>query len=141
MNNTSIGNSKEQDVCNLFRTHGYWAHAFAKGRSGSQPVDIVAVRGGKTVIVWLLDAKNVRKEEPSFSLSRIEPNQWATLAYAHDFAKIDLKYLGFAIFFERMNEFYWLSYEKALDMNKTGIKSVNFHDLRKFEEVLNEYDN
>ena len=140
MNNITVGNKREQEVCKILKRHHYWSHICAKNSSGSQPVDIIAIRGGVGVIAWLIDSKNVEKK-PSFAIDRIEDNQWVSLEYANEFAQINIKNLGFAIYFERTEEFYWLPYEEAKRMRDNDIKSVNLVNLRKFEEVLNEYDN
>ena len=141
MSNVTIGNSKEQEVCKIFKAHHYWAHVCAKNANGSQPVDIIAIKGGTRVIAWLVDSKNVEKGKPSFSIDRIEDNQWASLEYANNFAQIDKKNLGFVIYFERTEDFYWLPYEHAVYMKEHNIGSINLCYLKKFEEVLNEYDN
>ena len=141
MNNTTIGNKRENELCMLFQKHHYWAHICSKNASGSQPVDVIAIRGASGILAWLVDAKNVEASKPSFVLDRIEDNQWASLQYAHGFSGIPIENLGFAVFFERMDKFYWLPLEKALDMKKNNVKSINLELMREFEEVLNEYDN
>lgn len=126
------GDRAERDIGLLFKKHGYWAHVFAKSKSGSQPVDVVAIRGNEC---WLLDVKHLRKEEVSFPFARIEPNQWACLGYARDFAKI--KNLGIAVRHENSENFaFWLSYDKLLAMKQNGSKSVKLSDLEVLEELL-----
>lgn len=141
MNNTTIGNETEKTVSGLFREKGYWVYNCPKSQSGSQPFDLIAIRGGQEYMVWFVDGKHVRENEVSFTLNRIEPNQWASMQYASDFAKINTENIGFAINFERTNTFYWLSYKEALNALNNGEKSINLIRLKKLEDTINEYDN
>lgn len=141
MNNTTVGNKTEKTASSIFREHGYWVYNCPKSQTGSQPFDLIAIRGGDNYIVWFVDGKHVRPNDASFKLERIEPNQWASMEYAHGFAKVNVHNMGFAIQFERTGEFYWLSYENALELVKNNEKSINLNKLRLLEEVLNEHDN
>ena len=141
MSNVSIGNSVEKSICELFKKHHYWAANFPKSANGSQPVDIVAYRGGENSIFWYIDGKNVNFKKVSFVLDRTEDNQMVSMDYVIHFAKANDKFVGFVIYFERTGEFYWLPYKKVLEVQKSGSKSVNLSEMRLFEEVLNENDN
>lgn len=136
MDNTRIGNKTEKTASSIFREQGYWVYNCPKSASGSQPFDLIAIKGGKEYIVWFVDGKHVRKNEVSFTLDRIEPNQWASMEYANGFAKVDTENMGFVINFERTGEFYWLSYKDALELLKNGSKSINLNKLRLLGEVL-----
>ena len=126
------GNRAEKDVGLIFKKHGFWVHNFAKSQSGSQPVDIVAIRENES---WLLDVKNLRKEDISFPFSRIEPNQLTCFDYARNFAKI--KNLGIAICHENCeNGAFWLSYDRLLQLIENGSKSVKLRDLELLEKYL-----
>lgn len=126
------GNRAERDIGWLFQTKGFWAHNFAKSQSGAQPVDFVAIRENES---WLLDVKNVRSQDVSFPISRIEPNQWACFDYARNFAKI--KNLGIAIRHENSEIYaFWLSYDKLLEMKEKGQKSIKLSDLEALEKIL-----
>ena len=140
MNNTKIGNKTERTVSSIFRENGYWVYNCPKSQSGSQPFDLIAIRGGNNYLVWFVDGKHVRQNEVSFKLERIEPNQLASMEYASQFAKLNANNMGFAIQFERTGVFYWLSYESALELLKNEEKSVNLNKLRLLEEVLHEYN-
>lgn len=140
MNNTTIGNKTEKTVSSIFRKNGYWVYNCPKSQSGSQPFDLIAIRGGENYIVWFVDGKHVRQNEVSFPLSRIEPNQLASMEYASGFAKVNIQNMGFAIQFERTNEFYWLCYKDVVECLKSAEKSVNLNKLRLLEEVLNEHN-
>ena len=142
MSNLAIGNEAEKDVSSIFREKGFWCHVFARGNNGSQPVDLVAIRGKDNKNeVYLADVKHVRTKEVSFDFKRIEPNQWSTLGFAYNFAHIDPKGLGFIVQFDRTGEFYWLPYLKALYLTEIGSKSVNLNVLEKFERVLDDNEN
>lgn len=141
MNNTTIGNKTEKTVSSVFRQHGYWVYNCPKSQTGAQPFDLIAIRGGENYIVWFVDGKHVRQNEVSFTLDRIEPNQWASMEYASGFAKVNVENMGFAIEFERTNEFYWLSYKDALELVKNNQKSINLNKLRLLEDTLNAHDN
>ena len=144
MNNTNIGNKTEHTISSVFRKKGYWVYNCPKSSTGSQPVDLIAIKGKTntdTCIVWLVDGKHVRSNEISFKLERIEPNQWISMKYASEFACINIENIGFAIEFERSGMFYYLPYKKALELDKNGEKSIKLYELATLEDKLNEYDN
>lgn len=121
-------------VAELLRKNGYWVYITPLKVTG-QPMDIIAA---KKHYFFILDAKHVREENPSFPLSRIEPNQWAVMSYCHDFAHIDN--IGFAILFERTGEIYWLNYETVFKLKDQGVKSINLRFLPLFQETINELE-
>ena len=135
-----VGKETEKSVSSIFRQGGYWVYNCPKSSSGSQPFDLIAIKGSKEnpqlCLVWLIDGKHVRENEVSFKLERIEPNQWASMRYASDFANINVDFIGFVIRFERTGEFYWLPYENALELVKENKKSVNLSDLSTLEEAI-----
>ena len=69
MNNKTLGNSFEQELCEKLSEYGFWVHNMAMNKAG-QPADIVAVRN-KTA--YLIDAKVCSSR--GFALSRVEENQ------------------------------------------------------------------
>ena len=126
------GNRDETLVVDLFRKHKFWTHNFAKDSSGAQPVDVVAIRNNES---WLVDVKNVRKEDVSFPFSRIEANQLTCMDFARNWAGI--KNLGFVICFERGElKPLFLTYDKYLELVKQGCKSVKMTDLEELEVYL-----
>lgn len=142
MNNIKIGNKTEKTTSQILREKGYWVYNCPRSNTGSQPVDLFAAkRKNNNTLLWFIDGKHVRKQEISFVLDRIEPNQWASLKYIYEFAKIDAEKMGFAVEFERDMNIYWLPYLKALRMAENGQKSIKVSELKLFEEVLNENDN
>ena len=126
------GNRDETIVVDLFKKHRFWAHNFSKDSSGAQPVDVIAIRKNEN---WLVDVKNVRKEDVSFPFSRIEPNQLTCMDYARNWAGIEN--LGFVICFERGElKPLFLTYDKYLEMSQNGCKSVKMTDLEELESYL-----
>ena len=67
--NKKLGNDFEQEVCQILANAGYWAHNFAN-RTNGQPVDIIAARNGRAVII---DAKVC--SHGFFETRRLEENQ------------------------------------------------------------------
>lgn len=69
MNNKTLGNSFEQELCEKLSEYGFWVHNMAMNKAG-QPADIIAVRNK---IAYLIDAKVCSSR--GFALSRVEENQ------------------------------------------------------------------
>ena len=69
MNNRSIGNSFETELCEILSSNGFWTHPMRQDNSG-QPADIIAARNK---IAYLIDAKVCSNNK--FPLSRVEENQ------------------------------------------------------------------
>lgn len=69
MNNKTLGNHFEQDLCEKLSEYGFWVHSLAMNKAG-QPADILAVRNK---IAYLIDAKVCSNN--GFALSRVEENQ------------------------------------------------------------------
>ena len=69
MSNRAIGNSFEDDLCNILFSYGFWSHNLKQNNSG-QPADVIAVKNKKA---YLIDCKVCSNNR--FVLSRIEENQ------------------------------------------------------------------
>ena len=69
MNNKTLGNSFEQELCEKLSEHGFWCHMLNANKAG-QPADILAVRNK---VAYLIDAKVCSSR--GFALSRVEENQ------------------------------------------------------------------
>ena len=69
MNNKTLGNNFEQELCEKLSEYGFWVHPLAMNKAG-QPADILAVRNK---IAYLIDAKVCSNR--GFALSRVEENQ------------------------------------------------------------------
>ena len=70
MTNKKLGNTFEQELCELLAENGFWVHLLNANKSG-QPADIIAVRNKQA---YLIDAKVVSSSR-GFALSRVEDNQ------------------------------------------------------------------
>lgn len=71
--NKKLGNSFEEELCELLSQNGFWAHNMAQNEVG-QPADIIAVKNNFAVII---DCKVCSKDR--FDINRIEPNQEAAM--------------------------------------------------------------
>ena len=69
MNNKTLGNNFEQELCEKLSEYGFWTHNLAMNKAG-QPADVIAV---KNKIAYLIDAKVCSNR--GFALSRVEENQ------------------------------------------------------------------
>lgn len=69
MNNKTIGNNFEQELCDILADNGFWVHNMAMNKSG-QPADVIAAKNGTS---YLIDAKVCSND--NFPFSRIEENQ------------------------------------------------------------------
>ena len=69
MNNKTLGNNFEAELCEKLSEYGFWVHNLAMNKAG-QPADIIAVRNK---IAYLIDAKVCSSK--GFALSRVEENQ------------------------------------------------------------------
>jgi Holliday junction resolvase len=69
MNNKTLGNNFEQELCEKLSEYGFWVHPLNMNKAG-QPADIIAV---KNKIAYLIDAKVCSSR--GFALSRVEENQ------------------------------------------------------------------
>ena len=69
MNNKTLGNNFEQELCEKLSEYGFWTHNLAMNKAG-QPADIIAVRNKAA---YLIDAKVCFNK--GFALSRVEDNQ------------------------------------------------------------------
>lgn len=73
LSNKKLGNSFEEELCELLAQNGFWAHNMAQNEVG-QPADIIAVKNNFAV---LIDCKVCSKDR--FNISRVEPNQEAAM--------------------------------------------------------------
>ena len=125
MANIDVGNNIEKQLCNLFQENGYWVYRMPNGLTG-QPCDIVALKNNKN---WLIDSKHSKSDK--FLLSRCEPNQRTTFEYATKYCGI--KYCGFAIYFDKIKKFKWLSF-KDIDFNM--YRSVSYEEMEDLECLI-----
>lgn len=78
MNNKTLGNSFEQELCEILSSHGFWVHLLNANKAG-QPADIIAV---KNKVSYLIDAKVCSDDK--FPLSRVEENQDLAMDLWHE---------------------------------------------------------
>ena len=95
---------------------GYWVHRMAESNTGSQPFDIIALKGYS---VYALDCKVISTKRPYFSFSRIEENQKRAFEKLYDCYKSVLL-CGFMIYFN--GDVYLLDYKKAKKWMEEGKK-------------------
>ena len=69
MNNKILGNSFEEELCDILFARGFWVHNMAMNKSG-QPADVIAAKNNRA---YLIDAKVC--SDNTFPFSRIEENQ------------------------------------------------------------------
>lgn len=126
-----LGNETEEEVAKFFKKNGYWSYITPKKVSG-QPVDIIAIKKG---VNWLVDAKHLDGKKKSFTFSRVEANQIDAMTYARNFA--DIKNLGFVICVEDdYSKFFYLSYDKYLEIEQSGRKSAKIEEFEDLEDLL-----
>ena len=135
------GEHGELSVAQLLHEMGYWVHITQRNRSGSQPVDIIAVKHSSMSafgpreedVAWLLDAKYVESGE-RFNFDDIQPNQIDSLRMAKNFAH--LGNIGFGIIFaEFSTEFvYFLHFDLYERLVAQGRKSVHRIDIPTIDE-------
>lgn len=69
MNNKTLGNKFESELCEILAEYGFWAHQLTQNAAG-QPADVIAV---KDTEAYLIDCKVC--SQGKFPFSRIEDNQ------------------------------------------------------------------
>ena len=112
-------NEFEVFCVNQFAGNGAWVHRFAKSNTGSQPFDIIAIRGN---IIYAIDCKVVSTERPYFPFSRIELNQRSAME------SLRKKYVGSlcrGFLIHHKEQAYLLSFEKISDLEDKGRKGAN----------------
>ena len=125
------GREFEKWVENKLSECGYWVHRMAESNTGSQPFDIIALKGHG---VYALDCKVISTKRPYFPFSRIEENQ------RRAFEKLYLRYAGnllcgFVIYFE--GGVYLLDYLKVkrqIEEGKKGITLTEGFKIDSWEE-------
>lgn len=123
LNNKKIGSDFENRFCEYLRRNGYWVHFMNPAPNGSQPFDILAVKGLQNgmAIVCAFDCKTLKGDR--FPLGRIEDNQ--EMAFAH-LNNCGVHNTYFAIEREK-NKVIYLPSQEAIKAKENGEKSI---DLR-----------
>lgn len=115
-----LGNEYEQLFLKKLQSKGFWCHLFAYKPEG-QPCDVVAIKNG---VGCLFDVKHCNKDR--FSFDDVRPNQETCFEYS---TQCGNKILGFAIWFEKQQQWHYLPYEKYKQLKAEGKKSVRYQDL------------
>lgn len=118
MNNKKLGSAFEKDFCKVLADEGWWVHFLNPNTSGAQPFDIIAI---KDSVVATLDCKTCATD--SFSLSRIEDNQW--LAFSNLVWKTNAV-CGFIVSHD--DKLYFISFSDAKNALDHGQKSIKLDD-------------
>lgn len=118
MNNKKLGTEFENKVCQELSKKGWWVHFFAPDRTGAQPFDIIAVKGGLAVAI---DAKTSSTHR--FSINRLEDNQ--RLAFDKWLrCGNDMPYLAV----EYDNQIVWVSYWELKENGTVDLRrKINEH--------------
>ena len=125
------GREFEKWIENKLNECGYWVHRMAESNTGSQPFDIIALKGHG---VYAFDCKVISTKRPYFPFSRIEENQ------RRAFEKLYLRYAGnllcgFVIYFE--GGVYLLDYlkiKRRIEEGKKGIALTEGFKIDSWEE-------
>ena len=112
------GREFERWVENKLSDCGYWVHRMAESNTGSQPFDIIALRGYK---VCAFDCKVISTKRPYFPFSRIEENQKRAFEKMQDCYR-GILLCGFLIYFE--DDVYLLDYDIAKKWMEAGKKGI-----------------
>lgn len=121
--NKQLGTWFEQYVCTMLAHRGWWAHFITPSRIGSQPFDIIAMKGDK---VLALDCKTC--STPNFSLSRVEDNQM----FAFDnMTQKTSAVCGFLV--QWNNKIYFLKWDFVRTAIFMGRSSIKLTDERLFD--------
>ena len=98
------GREFERWMENKLSRCGYWVHRMAESNTGSQPFDIIALKGHS---VFALDCKVISTKRPYFPFSRVEENQKFAFDKLIKCYKDNLT-TGFMIYYE--GDIYFLNY-------------------------------
>lgn len=112
------GREFEKWIENKLNERGYWVHRMAESNTGSQPFDIIALKGHG---VFALDCKVISTKRPYFPFRRIEENQKRAFEKLYDCYR-GMLLCGFLIYFE--DDVYLLDYEIAKKWIEAGKKGI-----------------
>ena len=130
MNNKQIGTHFEQDFCKYLAKHNWWVDFLSPGVNGSQPLDVIVIRGND---VYAIDCKTCSADR--FPFSRIEDNQH--LAFQAIMYRSDLVKCGVAI--QHDNEIYYIPYDEIMLSMKYRKKSLPLCERYK-DNVRNRFE-
>ena len=126
--NRAVGNTFEQELCEMLFEYGFWVHNLKQDNSG-QPADVIAV---KNKIAYLIDAKDCSSK--GFDLRRVEENQITAMQLWHECGN------GQGWFALRVNdEVYMLSYPVIMMFKQGTRNSISLSEIPKIAKPLGEW--
>ena len=106
---------------------GYWVHRMAESNTGSQPFDIIALKGHS---VFAFDCKVISTKRPYFPFSRIEENQKRAFEKMQDCYR-GMLLCGFLIHYK--DDVYLLDYDIAKKWMEAGKKGITLMEELKID--------
>lgn len=122
-NNKKIGSDFEKRYCDYFNKNGFWVHFMNPSANGSQPFDIIAVKGPMVIAV---DCKTIVANR--FSLDRIEDNQMMAFKKMNE-CGIHNTYFSLE---SRKNHVVNIPSQILIELKENGVKSI---DVREYDEL------
>lgn len=135
MNNQELGRSLEEKVCALLRGANYWVKFMNPNKDGSQPCDILAIRGSTApwapapLKVIAIDCKTNKGKR--FDLKRIEDNQETSLTYMNKRGIFQTYFL-----IENEEGMFLHNSQELIRWKRGGIKSVEVNKGVPFQQSL-----
>ena len=121
------GREFERWVENKLSYCGYWVHRMAESNTGSQPFDIIALKGHG---VYAFDCKVISTQRPYFPFSRIEENQRRAFEKLYDCYR-GILICGFLIHYK--DDVYLLDYDIAKKWIEEGKKGITLTEELKID--------
>ena len=119
------GKEFEQMFCRELKENGWWALNIPKSRTGSQPFDVIAIKGH---CIMAVDCKVMSGRSAAFPLERVEDNQWLSFQSLRDKSAHTLT--GLIVLHEQTSLVCFLDYRKLRMAVQLGKKSIDLHDRR-----------
>jgi Holliday junction resolvase len=123
MDNKRLGNSFENEVCEVLARNGYWVHFIVPDARGAQPFDIISAKDN---IAYAIECKTLTESRKSFSIDRLEDNQLLAferwIACGNHSPVIAIKYDEKIYCVEYLD----IKYKKSIKMNECMLFSDYF---------------
>jgi len=129
--NVKRGAERERNLAHTFSTIGFGAFLIPKTFGGSQPIDLIAVRGSVSVFI-----DNKRIKTTKFPIRDIQDNQRDTMYMLFEKNSIPESNIGFAIYSDATETAYFLHYTFAKTLLEQNIKVVEVGELITLKEML-----
>lgn len=121
------GREFEKYMVDWLNEKGFWVHRMAESNTGSQPFDIIALKGH---CVFALDCKVISTKRPYFPFGRIEENQKRAFEKLYECYN-GILLCGFMIYFE--DDVYLLDYAIAKMWIEEGKKGITLTEEIKID--------